>query len=131
MARTVRFPEVGGPGVLRLEDVPVGEPGPGEVRIRVDAVGVNRAEALFRSDRHIEPVRQLPARLGNQAAGVVEAVGPDVAGFTAGQAVSVLPVTSPNSYGVYAERAIVPAAALVPRPRTADAVSGAACGCRA
>jgi NADPH:quinone reductase-like Zn-dependent oxidoreductase len=125
MARTVRFHEVGGPEVLRLEDVPVGEPGPGEVRIRVDAIGVNRAEALFRSDRYIEPVKQLPARLGNEAAGVVEAAGPDVTGFAAGQAVSVLPVFSHNDHGVYAERAIVPATALVPRPQTVDAVSGA------
>jgi NADPH:quinone reductase-like Zn-dependent oxidoreductase len=125
MARTVRFHEVGGPEVLRLEDVPVGEPGPGEVRIRVDAIGVNRAEALFRSDRYIEPVKQLPARLGNEAAGVVEAAGPDVTGFAAGQAISVLPVFSHNDHGVYAERAIVPATALVPRPQTVDAVSGA------
>jgi NADPH:quinone reductase-like Zn-dependent oxidoreductase len=126
MARTVRFHEVGGPEVLRLEDLPVGEPGPGEVRIRVDAVGVNRAEALFRSGRYIEPVKQLPARLGNEAAGVVEAVGPDVSAFAEGQAVSVLPAFSHNDYGVYAERAVVPASAVLPRAEGVDAVTGAA-----
>lgn len=125
MARTVRFHEVGGAEVLRLEELETGDPGPGEVRIRVDAIGVNRAEVLFRTGQYIEePV--LPARLGTEAAGVVEAVGPEVTGFRAGQAVSVVPAFSPNDYGVYAERAIVPADALVPRPDGVDAVSGAA-----
>ncbi|MET7459426.1 zinc-dependent alcohol dehydrogenase family protein [Nonomuraea sp. NPDC005501] len=126
MARTVRFHELGGPEVLRLEDLEPGEPGPGEVRIRVEAIGLNRAEALFRSGRYIQPVRRLPSGLGNEAAGVIEAVGPDVTGFGEGQAVSVLPSFSHNDYGVYAERAVVPASALVPRPDGVDAVAGAA-----
>ncbi|MFC7593317.1 alcohol dehydrogenase catalytic domain-containing protein [Nonomuraea antimicrobica] len=126
MARTVRFHEIGGPEVLRLEDLETGEPGPGEVRIRVDAIGLNRAEALFRRGRYIEQVKQLPSGLGNEAAGVIEAVGPGVAGFEEGQAVSVVPSFSHNDYGVYAERAIVPAGALLPRPDGVDAVSGAA-----
>lgn len=126
MARTVRFHEIGGPEVLRLEDLEIGEPGPGEVRIRVDAIGLNRAEALFRRDVYIEPVKRLPASLGYEGAGVIEALGPDVAGFGEGQAVSVIPVFSQNDYGLYAERAIVPVSALVPRPGGVDAVSGAA-----
>ncbi|MDR8412032.1 zinc-dependent alcohol dehydrogenase family protein [Nonomuraea sp. 3-1Str] len=126
MARTVRFHELGGPEVLRLEDLEPGEPGPGEVRIRVEAIGLNRAEALFRSGRYIQPVKRLPSGLGNEAAGVIEAVGPDVTGFGEGQAVSVLPSFSHNDYGVYAERAVVPASALVPRPDGVDAVAGAA-----
>jgi NADPH:quinone reductase-like Zn-dependent oxidoreductase len=127
MATTVRFHEIGGPEVLRLEDREPGEPGPGEVRIRVDAIGINRAEVLFRSDRYIEPVKQLPAGLGTEAAGVVEAIGPGVAGFAVGQAVSVVPgFFSQNDYGVYAEQAIVPAVALLRRPDGVDAVTGAA-----
>src|SRR5689334_15315005 len=126
MARTVRFHEIGGPEVMRLEDLEPGEPGPGEVRIRVDAIGVNRAEALFRSGQYIEPVRRLPARLGSEAAGVIEAVGPEVTGFEKGQAISVVPNFSQNDYGVYAEQAIVPATALLHRPDHVDAVSGAA-----
>ncbi|TMR96332.1 zinc-dependent alcohol dehydrogenase family protein [Nonomuraea basaltis] len=126
MARTVRFHEIGGPEVMRLEDLETGEPGPGEVRIRVDAIGINRAEALFRRDQYIVPVRQLPARLGNEAAGVIEVLGPEVTGFEEGQAVSVVPAFSQNDCGVYAERAIVPATALVHRPDEVDAVSGAA-----
>jgi NADPH:quinone reductase-like Zn-dependent oxidoreductase len=126
MAKTVRFHELGGPEVLRLEDLDTGEPGPDEVLIRVEAIGINRAEAIFRRDRYIEPVRQLPARLGTEAAGVIEAVGSEVTGFGKGQAVSVVPAFSQNDYGMYAERAIAPAIALVPRPDGLDAVSGAA-----
>jgi NADPH:quinone reductase-like Zn-dependent oxidoreductase len=126
MAKTVRFHEIGGPEVLRLEDLETGDPGPGEVLIRVDAIGINRAEGVFRRDQYIEPVKRLPARLGAEAAGVIEAIGPQVAGFAEGQAVSVVPAFSQNDYGMYAERAIAPATALVPRPDGLDAVAGAA-----
>ena len=126
MARTVRFHEIGGPEVMRLEDVEPGEPGPGEVRLRVDAIGINRAEVSFRSDQYIEPVKHLPGRLGAEAAGVIEAVGPAVSGFEVGQEVSVVPAFSQNDYGMYAERAIAPATALIARPDGVDAVTGAA-----
>lgn len=126
MARTVRFHELGGPEVLRLEDVDVADPGPGELLIRVDAIGLNRAEVLFRSGHYIQPVKHFPALLGAEAAGVVEAVGAQVTAFEPGQPVSVLPAFSMNDYGVYAERAIVPAAAVVNRPEGIDAVAGAA-----
>ncbi|MEV7612771.1 zinc-dependent alcohol dehydrogenase family protein [Streptomyces sp. NPDC089799] len=111
---------------MRLEDVEVGEPGPGELRIRVDAIGLNRAETLFRSGRYIEPVKQFPARLGNEAAGVVEAMGEGVTGFRVGDAVSTVPAFSQNDYGVYAERALVPASAVLHRPEGLGAVEGAA-----
>lgn len=126
MSRTVLFRELGGPEVLRLEDTAPGEPGPGEVRIRVEAIGVNRAEALFRSGHYIEPVRSFPARLGSEAAGVIEAVGPGVTGFSPGQPVSTVPAFSQNDYGVYAEQAVVPAAAVLHRPEGSGAVEGAA-----
>ncbi|MFI0453988.1 zinc-dependent alcohol dehydrogenase family protein [Actinomadura sp. 6N118] len=126
MTRTVLFHELGGPEVLRLEDVEIGEPGPGEVRVRVDAIGLNRAEVLFRSGHYIETVRRFPAMLGTEAAGEIEAVGEGVSGFEPGQPVSVVPAFSQNDYGVYAERAIVPAAAVVHRPEGIDAVEGAA-----
>ncbi|MEU5320999.1 zinc-dependent alcohol dehydrogenase family protein [Streptomyces sp. NPDC021056] len=125
MTTTVRFHELGGPEVLRLEDVPVGEPGAGELLIRVDAIGLNRAEVLFRSGQYIEPAR-LPARLGIEASGIVEAVGADVTGFAIGQQVSVVPAFSMNDYGVYAERAVVPARAVLRRPDGLDAIAGAA-----
>ncbi|MER5778097.1 zinc-dependent alcohol dehydrogenase family protein [Streptomyces sp. NPDC002039] len=126
MTRTVLFHELGGPEVLRLENTRVGEPGPGEVRIRVDAIGLNRAEALFRSGLYIEPVKRFPARLGSEAAGVVEAVGEGVTGLRPGQSVSTVPGFSQNDHGVYAERAIVPASAVLRRPEGIGAVEGAA-----
>ncbi|MFD9596199.1 zinc-dependent alcohol dehydrogenase family protein [Kitasatospora sp. NPDC059973] len=126
MARTVRFHEHGGPEVLRLEDVEVGSPGPGELLIRVDAIGINRAEALFRRGTYLEAPRSFPAGLGAEAAGVVEAVGAGAAGFEPGQPVSVVPAFSMNDYPVYAERAIVPAAAVLHRPAGLGAVEGAA-----
>ncbi|MBO4270585.1 zinc-dependent alcohol dehydrogenase family protein [Microbispora triticiradicis] len=127
MAKTVRFHEIGGPEVLRLDDLEPDDPGPGEVRIRVEAIGLNRAEILFRHDRYIEPVKRLPATLGTEAAGVVEAIGPEVAGFAKGQPVSVLPgFFSQNDYGVYAEQAVVPVPALLSRPDGMDAITGAA-----
>ncbi|NUT12606.1 MAG: zinc-dependent alcohol dehydrogenase family protein [Nonomuraea sp.] len=126
MTRTVLFHELGGPEVMRLEDVAAGAPGPGEVLVRVEAIGLNRAEALFRSGHYIEPVRRFPARLGTEAAGVVEAVGEGVTGLRPGQPVSTVPAFSQNDYGVYAERAIVPAAAVLRRPEGLGAVEGAA-----
>jgi NADPH:quinone reductase-like Zn-dependent oxidoreductase len=125
MARTIRFHETGGPEVLRYEDLPVRSPGPGEVRIRVDAIGLNRAEVNFRRGTYLEqPV--LPAGLGTEASGVVLEVGPGVERWTAGDAVSVVPAFSQNDYPVYAEEAVVPAAALVARPGGMDAIIGAA-----
>jgi NADPH:quinone reductase-like Zn-dependent oxidoreductase len=126
MAKTVRFHTIGGPEVLAVQDEEPGAPGPGEVLIRVQAIGLNRAEALFRTDSYIEPVRHLPARLGTEAAGVIESVGADVAGLRPGQPVSVLPgLFSQNDYGVYAERAVVPARAVLARPESMSAVEGA------
>lgn len=124
MVRAVRFHELGGPEVLRIEDVPVREPGPGEVRIRVDAVGLNRAEVNFRRGTYLEDPR-LPAGLGTEAAGEILAVGAGV-DWAPGTPVSVIPAFSQNDYPVYAEEAVVPASALVRRPDGMDAVTGAA-----
>ncbi|GAA0947626.1 zinc-dependent alcohol dehydrogenase family protein [Kribbella koreensis] len=126
MTTTVRFHATGGPDVLRLHDLDPGEPGPGEVLLRIDAIGLNRADILFRSGNYIESVRQFPAGLGSEAAGVIEALGPGVTGFTIGQPVSVIPNFSQNDYPLYAERALAPVTALIPRPDSVDAVSGAA-----
>jgi NADPH:quinone reductase len=75
VAKAVRFYETGGPDVLRLEDVPVGEPGEGEVRVRHSAVGLNFADTYFRTGLY---PAELPAGMGVEAAGVVEAVGAGV-----------------------------------------------------
>jgi NADPH:quinone reductase-like Zn-dependent oxidoreductase len=125
MVRAIRFHELGGPEVLRYEDVPVRDPGPGEIRLRVDAVGLNRAEVNFRRGTYLEqPV--LPAGLGTEAAGEVLAVGAGVERWAPGDAVSVVPSFSQNDYPVYAEEALVPASSLVARPPGMEAVTGAA-----
>ena len=115
MTGVVRIHAYGGPEVLKFEELPIGEPGPGEVRVRIQAIGLNRAEAAFRSGNYIEKA-QLPARLGYEASGVIEALGSGVEGFVNGEAVCVIPAFSMNRYGVYAEQAIVPANAIVKRP---------------
>jgi NADPH:quinone reductase-like Zn-dependent oxidoreductase len=115
MAKVVRFHEFGGPEVLRFDALEVGEPGASEVRLRIEAIGLNRAEAAFRSGRYIEKA-QLPARLGYEAAGVIEALGEGVTGFSVGEPVCVMPAFSMNKYGVYAERALVPGTSLLKRP---------------
>src|SRR6185369_15509692 len=75
MAHVVQFNEVGGPEKLEIAVKQIGEPGEGEVRIAVKAIGLNRAETLFRSGQYFEfPV--FPASLGYEAAGIIEAVGP-------------------------------------------------------
>ena len=74
MAKAVRFYEAGGPDVLRLEDVPVGEPGEGEVRVRHEAVGLNFADTYFRQGYYPVP---LPNGMGVEAAGVIEAPSGD------------------------------------------------------
>lgn len=124
MAKTVRFHEFGGPEVLRFESLEVSEPGAGEVRVRIEAIGLNRAEAAFRSGRYIERA-QLPARIGYEAAGVIEALGEGVKGLSVGQPICVMPAFSMNKYGVYAERAIVPAFAVVKRPSRLSATESA------
>lgn len=115
MARVVRFHETGGPEVLRIEDVDIGAPGAGELRLRVRAIGLNRAESMFRSGMYLEEPK-LPAKLGYEAAGIVDAIGPGVTGFAVGDTVSTIPGFSMNRYGVYGEQAIVPAATAVKHP---------------
>lgn len=115
MTRIVRFHRIGGPEVLQLDELDIGRPKAREIRIRVRALGLNRAEAMFRSGAYLE-APNLPARLGYEAVGEVEAVGPDVTGFAVGDAVSTIPSFSMNHYGVYGESAIVPVHAVARRP---------------
>src|SRR5215475_2650092 len=102
MARVVRFHETGGPEVLKIEQVDLPRPGAGEVRIVVKALGLNRAEAMFRGGHYLEQPK-LPARLGYEAAGTVEALGEGVQGLKVDDAVSTIPAFSMNQYGVYGD----------------------------
>src|SRR5579864_17908 len=115
MAKAVRFHETGGPEVLRYEDVEVGEPGPGQVRLRHEAVGLNFADTYFRSGLYPVP---LPAGMGVEAAGVVEAVGPDVANVAVGDRVTYTGFI--NTLGAYSTERVIPAAPLIKLP---DAIS--------
>lgn len=115
MARVVRFHQTGGPEVLRLEDVEVRPPGDREVRIRVQAIGLNRAEILFRTGQYLDAPK-LPATLGYEAAGVVESCGAGVEHVAVGDAVSVIPAFSLNDYGTYGELVVMPANAVVRTP---------------
>lgn len=115
MARVVRFHEHGGPEVLRIEDVDVPRPGPGEVQIRVKALGLNRAEALLRSGSYIE-TPTFPSGLGLEAAGTVEALGEGVEGFAFGDAVSIVPPISMTRWPAYGELATFPASLVVKHP---------------
>src|SRR5215475_7675047 len=101
MARVVRFHQTGGPEVLQIENLEIPPPGKGEVQISVKALGLNRAEAMFRRGQYLEDPK-LPARLGYEAAGTVSAVGPGVQGLKLGDAVSVIPAFSLNAHGMYA-----------------------------
>jgi NADPH2:quinone reductase len=115
MSRVVRFHRLGGPEVLQFDEMELGDPGPGEVRMKVRALGLNRAESMFRRGIYPE-VAVLPAKLGYEAAGEVEAVGEGVTGLAPGDIVSTIPAFSMNQYGVCGEVAIVPATAVVKHP---------------
>lgn len=115
MARIVRFDRTGGPEVLQIRDEVVAPPAKGEIQIAVRALGLNRAEVMFRSGQYLE-APQLPARLGYEAAGTVAALGEGVTGFTVGNAVSTIPAFSLNAHGVYGELVNVPATAVVKHP---------------
>jgi NADPH:quinone reductase-like Zn-dependent oxidoreductase len=125
MPKIVRFEHTGGPEVLKLFEEPLATPGKGEVRLRVEALGLNRAEAMFRAGVYLEAAN-LPSRLGYEAAGVVDAVGPGVTNVKVGDRVSTIPAFGLGSYGVYGESAVVPAMAVASYPETFSPEQGAA-----
>jgi NADPH:quinone reductase-like Zn-dependent oxidoreductase len=125
MSRIVRFHQKGGPEVLKIEEVEVAPPGPGEVAVAIKAIGINRAESMFRSGPYVEdPV--FPARLGYEGAGVVTAVGSGVTGIAPGDSVSVIPPLSITRWGSYGETATFPAEVVVKHPPSLSWVEGAA-----
>ena len=125
MPSIIRFHELGGPEVLRFENTPSQEPGEGEARLRVQAVGLNRAEAMYFHGRYLETA-QLPSRIGYEVAGVVEAVGKGVDKSWVGKQVSTVPGFSQNRYGSLGEEAIVPANSLSEYPPNLTKVQAAA-----
>jgi len=109
MHNAIRFHQTGGPEVLRWENITVGEPGPGEVRLRHVAVGLNFADTYFRTGMY---PATLPSGLGMEGSGVVEAVGPGVTHVQAGDRVAY----TGSPLGAYSTGRVMPAAPLVKLP---------------
>ncbi len=109
MAKVIRIAATGGPEVMRLENGDIGKPGPGQVRLRQTAVGVNFIDVYFRTGLYAQP---LPGFIGREAAGVVEEVGSGVTDLAAGTRVAYCG----GSLGAYCDERIMPAAELVPLP---------------
>ena len=126
MARTVRFYKTGGPEVLTIDDIPEVYPESNEVRIRVKAIGLNRAEIMLREGiYHENPV--FPSRLGYEASGVIDAVGADVKLYKKGDIVSTIPSfsISQTKQGVYGESAVVPSEVVTKYPTCLSPIQGA------
>ncbi len=121
MAHAVRFHEAGGPEVLRYEAVQVGDPGPGQVRLQHVAVGLNYADTYFRNGTY--PIA-LPAGIGVEAAGVVEAVGSGVEHLAVGDRVTYTGFV--NTLGAYSTERLVPAAPLIRLPESIACETAAA-----
>lgn len=113
MATAIRMHRTGGPEVLELEQVEVGDPGPGQVRLRHAAVGLNYADTYFRNGTYPIP---LPAGMGVEAAGVVEAIGPDVTHVAVGDRVTYTGFL--NTLGAYATSRLIAAAPLIQLPES-------------
>jgi len=123
--KIVRFHKTGPAEVLQFDELPLPDPGPGEVRLSVRALGLNRAEVMFRNGQYLEtPVS--PSKNGYEAAGVIDAVGPDVDSSWIGKTVSTVPGTFKlNSHGVYGEVAVVPLKGIAEYPPSLSFEQGA------
>lgn len=112
MTKVVRIHEYGDAGVLKIDDIDVPPPAADEVQIAVKAIGINRAEVMFRNHAYLQEAN-FPSRLGYEAAGIVGAVGADVEGFARGDMVSVIPPLDIARWGTYGEVANLPANLVV------------------
>jgi NADPH:quinone reductase len=124
MPKIIRFHEAGDASVLKLEELPKPEPGEGEALLKVEAIGLNRAEVMFRSGRYLDqPV--FPSLIGYEASGIIESVGPGVTDLKPGDRVSSIPAFHMNKYGTYGEYAVLPAYALASYPQHLSPAEGA------
>jgi NADPH:quinone reductase-like Zn-dependent oxidoreductase len=135
MTKVITFREVGGPEVLQFDEVEFEDPGPGELRLRIGAIGLNRMEIFYRMGG-FGPPNKLPAVLGSEAAGTVEAIGEGVTGFEIGDRVATIPgfttvpgfetAATEHDCAVYGEKAYVPAEMAVKMPADMSFTEGAA-----
>ncbi|WP_406146909.1 zinc-dependent alcohol dehydrogenase family protein [Streptomyces sp. NBC_01012] len=126
MPRVVVFDETGAPDVLHIVDEPVVGPAAGEVRIKIEAIGVNRLDQMMRTGHYPGPFRLPHARLGCEGTGIIDAVGPGVEGHAVGDAVIITAVPEMDLNGTYAEYVTVPAGTAIARPAGLDATAAAA-----
>jgi NADPH2:quinone reductase len=123
--KLIRFNQIGGPDVLRIEEAALPEPQGKDVLIKVEALGLGRTDVLWRSGRYVEePI--FPARIGYDAAGRIEAIGPDVVGLNVGDRVSTFPAVSLRDYGAHGENILYPDQALLRYPENLSPVEAAA-----
>jgi NADPH:quinone reductase len=115
--RAIQVTETGGPEVLRLAELPVPKPGPGQLLVELAAAGVNYLDTYHRSGAYPVPLPFIP---GSEGAGTVTAVGPDTGGVAVGDRVAWA-----TSFGSYAEQAVVPAEQAVPVPQGVDSETAA------
>lgn len=125
MSKIIRFHKLGGPEVLEFEERETPVPGKGEVRLRVEAVGLNHSEGAYFHGTYVEQPK-LPSKLGYEAVGIVEAVGHGVDVALIGKRLASIPGFSMNDYGVLAEQAILPVHALTESPSLLTPTQGAA-----
>lgn len=123
--RVVIFDKIGDASVLEIRQEHLVAPETGEIRIKVDKIGLNRAEVMFRNGTYLEQP-QFPSKLGYEASGIVDAVGADVTEFKIGDRVSTIPAFSMAANGVYSEWAYVPAHAVAHFPENLTMAEGTA-----
>jgi NADPH:quinone reductase-like Zn-dependent oxidoreductase len=115
MSIVIRFHRLGGPEVLQIEERDLPCPGPGEVLLKIDAIGLNRADAMYRTGQYLQHAT-LPSMLGFEAAATVLSCGPGAARFAPGDEVGVVPGFELGGYGTYAEHAVLPESCLLRQP---------------
>ncbi|MGA8655379.1 MAG: zinc-dependent alcohol dehydrogenase family protein [Chthoniobacterales bacterium] len=123
--KLIRFNQTGGPGVLRTDEVPLSEPKGNEVVVKVRAIGLSRTDVLWREGGYVEdPI--FPAKIGYDAAGTIEAVGPKAVGLKVGDGVSTFPAVSLLDYGAHGEAILYPDRALLLYPKNLSPIEAAA-----
>jgi NADPH:quinone reductase-like Zn-dependent oxidoreductase len=125
MATLIRFHKVGGPEVLQFDRVAPPPLQSGEIRLRVEAIGLNRAEVMFREGQYLE-TPEFPSPIGYEAAGVIEEVGPGVVGLQPGDRAASVPAFSMVRYGAYGDSVVLPASVMVKTPDRFSSIEAAA-----
>ncbi len=110
MTKAIRIHQTGGPEVLKWEEISLADPGPGEIRLRHTAIGLNFLDTYVRSGLY--PAKEFPCILGGEAAGIIEEIGPEVDGLEVGQRIAY----AGGSMGAYSEKRIFAARLAVPLP---------------